>query len=58
MIWPYDDKGRLIGEDVWEIDVSQRQIIPLDPAEVLSPQDAAGQLGPLIRPFPPFPEGV
>lgn len=20
MIWPYDDRGRLIGEDVWEVD--------------------------------------
>jgi len=28
MIWPYDDEGRLVGEDVWEIDESKRQIIP------------------------------
>jgi hypothetical protein len=41
MIWPYDDEGRLIGEDVWEIGASQRQIIKLDPAEVLSPKQAA-----------------
>jgi hypothetical protein len=57
MIWPYDDRGRLIGEDVWEIDPSQRQIIKLDAAEVLSPQQASDELGPLIKPLPPFPEG-
>jgi hypothetical protein len=54
MIWPYDDEGRLAGEDVWEIDASRRQIIKLDPAEVLSPQQAAEKLRPLIRPLPPF----
>lgn len=58
MIWPYDDRGRLVGEDVWEIDPSQRQIIKLDPAEVLSPQQAAEELGPLIAPLPSFPESV
>ena len=36
MIWPYDDKGRLVGEDVWEYDETIREIIPLDPADVLS----------------------
>jgi hypothetical protein len=58
MIWPYDDRGRLVGEDVWEIDTSQRQIIPLESAEVLSPHEAAEKLAPLIRPLPPFPEGT
>jgi hypothetical protein len=58
MIWPYDDKGRLIGEDVWEIDASQRQVIKLDPAEVLTPQQAAEKLEPLIKPLPSFAEGV
>jgi hypothetical protein len=52
MIWPYDDEGRLIGEDVWEIDESQRQIIPLDPSEVLTVERSAQLLEPLIKPLP------
>ncbi len=52
MIWPYDDRGRLAGEDVWEVDPSKRQVIRLDPAEVLSVQEAAGKLAPLIKPLP------
>jgi hypothetical protein len=34
MIWPYDDRGRMIGEDVWEYETSLREIIPLDPTDV------------------------
>ncbi len=36
MIWSYDDRGLLVGEDVWEYDESVREIIVLDPAEVLT----------------------
>ena len=53
MIWPYDDEGRLIGEDVWEIDESQRRIIPLEPHEVLTVERSARLLDPFIRPLPP-----
>ena len=53
MIWPYDDEGRLIGEDVWEIDEAQRQIIPLDPSEVLTVEQSSVLLDPLIKPLPP-----
>ena len=52
MIWPYDDAGRLVGEDVWELDPSTRQLIPLDPAEVLTAEQVGEQLAPLIRPLP------
>lgn len=52
MIWPYDDEGRLIGEDVWEIDESKRQIIPLEPTEVLTIEMSAKLLDPLIKPLP------
>lgn len=52
MIWPYDDEGRLVGEDVWEIDESKRRVVELKPAEVLTPQQAAELLEPLIRPLP------
>ena len=55
MIWPYDDEGRLIGEDVWEIDESKRQVIALDPSEVLTVARAAELLDPLIKPLPQRP---
>jgi hypothetical protein len=52
MIWPYDDEGRLIGEDVWEIDESTRRIVELEPSEVLTPKRAAELLDPFIVPLP------
>jgi hypothetical protein len=52
MIWPYDEQGRLIGEDVWEYDETVREIIPLDPAEVLTVEQSAELLGPLIKALP------
>ncbi|HVK28841.1 MAG TPA: hypothetical protein VM575_10890 [Nocardioides sp.] len=55
MIWPYDDQGRLIGEDVWEIDESKRQVIPLEPSDVLTVARAAELLEPLIKPLPERP---
>lgn len=55
MIWPYDDEGRLIGEDVWEVDESRRQVIPLDPTEVLTVEMSSRLLEPLIKPLPARP---
>ena len=55
MIWPYDDDGRLIGEDVWEYDDADRDIIKLDPVDVLTAEQAAKLLDPLITPLPPRP---
>lgn len=52
MIWPYDDQGRLIGEDVWEYDESVREFIPLDPIDVLTVEQSAKLLDPLIKPLP------
>ncbi len=52
MIWPYDDQGRLIGEDVWEYDETVREIIPLDPSDVLTAEQAGKLLAPLIKPLP------
>ena len=54
MIWPYDDRGRLIGEDVWEPDESKHEVIKLDPAEVLTPQESGRLLEPFIKPLPAF----
>jgi hypothetical protein len=54
MIWPYDDRCRLIGEDVWELEPGNAQLIKLDPQYVLKPQDAAERLGRYIKPLPPL----
>jgi hypothetical protein len=56
MIWPYDERGRMIGEDVWEYDDTDRDFIKLDPADVLTVEQAAELLDPLIKPLPPFDE--
>ena len=58
MIWPYDERGRLIGEDVWEYDESEREFIELDPADVLTSQRSGELLEPLIKPLPSFDEVV
>ena len=52
MIWPYDDQGRLVGEDVWEYDETQRDVIALDPMEVLTAEMSGKLLDPLIKPLP------
>jgi hypothetical protein len=54
MVWPYDDRGRLVGENVWEYDPSEHDLIKLDPDEVLTTQQAAALLEPYIKPLPPF----
>jgi hypothetical protein len=57
-IWPYDDRGRLVAEDVWEPSYSKREIIKLDPEDVLTTAEAARRLAPLIKPLPSFDEMV
>jgi hypothetical protein len=54
MIWPYDERGRMIGEDVWEYDPSLREIIPLDPSDVLTVEQSGKLLGPFIKPLPAY----
>ncbi len=58
MVWPYDERGRLIGEDVWEYDDVHRELIELDPADVLTAERAGELLEPLIKPLPTFDEGL
>jgi hypothetical protein len=58
MIWPYDDRGRLVGEDVWEPDPEKAEITKLDPADVLTTQESSRLLAPLIKPLPSFDEMV
>ena len=57
-LWPYDDRGRLVREDVFEPDPSKAEIIKLDPADVLTTAEAARRLAPLIKPLPSFDEMV
>jgi hypothetical protein len=52
MIWPYDDRGRLIGEDIWEPEPRKAEIIKLAPADVLTTQEAGRLLAPFIKPLP------
>jgi hypothetical protein len=56
MIWPYDDQGRLIGEDVWEPEHESAEFIKLDPKDVLTTEQAGRLLSPLIKPLPPYPQ--
>ena len=58
MIWPYDERWRLIGENVWEYDDSQHALIKLDPDEVLTTERAAELLEPQIKPLPPFDDSL
>lgn len=53
-VWPYDDQGRLVGEDVWEPKADEAKITKLDPADVLTTARAAELLAPLIKPLPAF----
>jgi hypothetical protein len=47
MFWPYTQDGRLIGEHIYEASGSRR-IYKMDPADVISPEQAAAVLAPLI----------
>jgi len=58
MFWPYDDKGRLLGEDIWEPDPDKAEIVKLAPHEVLTMERAGRLLDPLISPLPSYDEMV
>jgi hypothetical protein len=58
MIWPYDDRCRLIGEDVWEYETAGREFIKLEPEDVLTAAQSGELLAPLIKPLPSFAEAV
>ena len=57
-IWPYDDRGRLLREDVLEPLPQNAQITKLDPADVLTTAQAAALLAPFIKPLPNYDEYV
>ncbi len=54
MLWPYDDRCRLLGEDVWEFDTAETGLFELDPADVLTAKQARELLDPFIKPLPTF----
>ena len=57
-IWPYDDRGRLLREDVLEPLPQNAQITKLDPADVLTTAQAAAALASFIKPLPNYDEYV
>jgi hypothetical protein len=58
MFWPYDDQGRLLGEDVWEPNPAARTWTQLAPSEVLTSEESGKLLAPFIRPMPSFADGL
>jgi hypothetical protein len=58
MVWPYDEGGRLVGENVWEYDESEHELTKLDPDQVLTTERSRELLDPHIRPLPPFEESM
>jgi hypothetical protein len=58
MMWPYDERCRLVGENVWEYDETEHQVIKLDPEDVLTTQQAAERLEPHIKALPPFEDSL
>ena len=58
MVWPYDDRCRLRGEDVWEFDDAERGLVKLDPRDVLTAEQAGRLLEPLIKPLPAFDDSL
>jgi hypothetical protein len=54
MVWPYDERGRLLGEKVWEYDPAEHALIKLAPHQVLTTEHAAELLDPYITPLPQF----
>ncbi len=58
MMWPYDERGRLVGENVWEYDPSEHDLIKLAPDDVLTTAEAAALLEPQIKPLPPFQDSL
>ncbi len=58
MLWPYDDRGRLLGEDVWEFDTAEAGLFKLDPADVLTVDQSRKLLDPFIKPLPDFDDSM
>jgi hypothetical protein len=46
-VWPYDENAKLIGENVY-VDRASRQIYELDPADIVTPEQAREILAPML----------
>ncbi|WP_219471433.1 hypothetical protein [Nonomuraea rhizosphaerae] len=53
MRWPYDERGLLVGERLYE-HADLGEVVEIDPAEVVSFEEARRVLDPLIRPLPTY----
>ncbi len=58
MIWPYDEQGRVLGEDIYEPLIEQSELFKLDAKDVMTSEQAAQALNPLIPALPSFDEKV
>ena len=58
MVWPYDERCRLVGENVWEFDPTEHDLIKLAPEEIVTTQQAAELLEPQIQALPPFDDSL
>ena len=58
MVWPYDDRGRLLGEYQWEPEPSKAEIFKLAPEDVLTTEESGKLLAPFIKPLPSYDEMV
>jgi hypothetical protein len=58
MVWPYDERCRLVGENVWEFDATEHDLIKLAPEEIVTTQQAAELLKAQIQPLPPFDDSL
>lgn len=53
MMWPYDNRGRMIGEHVYE-NKAFFEVVKIDEADYLTIDDVRERLLPLLRPLPAF----
>lgn len=53
MTWPFDSRGRMIGEHVFEAK-SFQQVIGVTEDDFVTLEDARARLLPLLRPLPQF----
>jgi len=53
MLWPYDERGRMIGEQVYE-NKAFFELIPIPAADFLTIEDARERLLPMLRPLPVY----
>jgi hypothetical protein len=53
MFWPFDERARVAGEQVYE-HADRSEIVSIDPADVITFEEAGKLLEPLLRPLPPY----